>query len=216
MKVPWRTVCKDETSPFANLSGIETFEDGEEESNIHINIPQDPRDQSQDKFEVVLGDPKPSTSIVDPKNKCSITVENDVISALINVEKDEIEALQSEKNVFIPLSRTKQQKGKILVPWKVLPKSSDSVYANIDGKSTFISFHKSFWLLLGIVTIDDGESEAFIDLSLPQVPLADITETISVVIDQPLSSLAKLGYNRNCLVTVRHNQGKFLFVDDLF
>ena len=133
VKVPWRTVCKDETSPFANLSGIETFEDGEEESNIHINIPQDPRDQTQDKFEVVLGEPKPSTSIVDKNNKCSVKIMNDVIPAVLSLKRDKVEVLQSKGKVEIPLRRTEQKKGDILAPWKIIPQSADSVYANIAG-----------------------------------------------------------------------------------
>ena len=130
----WKTVCKDDNSPFANLSGVETFEDGEDESNIEIKIPQDPRDVTKDAFDVILGDPRPSTAVVDKNNKCSVTVENDVIPAIVNLEKDEIEVVQSEGKVELAVKRSEQKKGKIVVPWKVLPKSADSVYANITGK----------------------------------------------------------------------------------
>ena len=126
-------MCKDSSSPFADLSGTETFEKGEEESNIEIKIPQDPRDVTKDKFDVILGDPKPSTSQVPKKNKCNVTVENDVIPSVINIDLDELEVVQSEGSFEVPVRRSEQKKGKVVVPWKVVPKSSDSVYANIAG-----------------------------------------------------------------------------------
>ena len=133
MKVAWTTVCKDQNSPFANLSGVETFEKGEEESNIEIKIPQDPRDVTKDKFDVILGDPKPSTSIVDKNNKCSVTVENDVIPAVVSLDEEQVEVTQSDKTVELHVVRSVQKKGKIVVPWKILPESPDSVYLNISG-----------------------------------------------------------------------------------
>ena len=126
-------MCKDSGSPFADLSGTETFEKGEEESNIEIRIPQEPRDVQYDMFDVILDYCKPMTSQVDKNNKCLVTIENDVIPAVVNLEVGELSVVQSDREVELPVSRSDQLKGEIVVPWKVLPKSADSIYANIYG-----------------------------------------------------------------------------------
>ena len=126
-------MCKDSGSPFADLSGTETFEKGEEESNIEIRIPQEPRDVQYDMFDVILDNCKPMTSQVDKNNKCLVTIENDVIPAVVNLEVGELSVVQSDREVELPVSRSDQLKGEIVVPWKVLPKSADSIYANIYG-----------------------------------------------------------------------------------
>ena len=134
MKVEWKTVCKDDNSPFANISGVETFEEDEEESNIEIKIPQDARDVTKDVFDVILIDPKSPTATVKKNNKCVVSVQNDVVQSLISLDEDEVKAQQTDGKVQLTLSRSDQTTGKVVVPWKVLPDSPDSVYANIGGK----------------------------------------------------------------------------------
>ena len=133
VKVEWKTVCNDPNSPFVNISGVETFEEDENESHIEIKIPQEARNVTKDNFDIVLSDPKPSTSVVDKNNKCSVTVDNDVIEAVLQMTKGEVEAKQSDEKVVVPVERTEQMKGKVTVPWKIQPESSDSVYMNIGG-----------------------------------------------------------------------------------
>ena len=128
-------MCSSEDNPFYNLSGTETFKDGEEDSTIEIKIPQDTRDVTKDNFDVILSEPRPSTSIVDKNNKCQVVVENDVIPAVVSLESDEVEAKQSDGKIELVVARTEQLGGKVVVPWKVLPTSSDSVYVNMGGKS---------------------------------------------------------------------------------
>ena len=129
----WKTVCSSEDNPFHGLSGIETFKDNEEDSTIEIKIPQDTRDVTKDQFDVVLGEPRPSTATVDKNNKCQVVVENDLIPAIVTLESDELEAKQSDGKIELVVARTEQLGGKVVVPWKVLPTSSDSVYVNIGG-----------------------------------------------------------------------------------
>ena len=133
VKVEWKTVCNDPNSPFANISGVETFEEDENESHIEIKIPQEARNVTKDNFDIVLSDPKPSTSVVDKNNKCSVTVDNDVIEAVISLAEDSIKANQTDAKVDLLLRREKEHKGRINVPWKAIPQSSDSVYANLTG-----------------------------------------------------------------------------------
>ena len=133
VKVGWKTVCKDSTSPFANLRGVETFEKGEEKSHVEIKIPQDARGVTRDFFEITLDDPATTTTVIGKIKKCRVTVDNDVIPAVVSVEEKVMEVKQSEEKVKVPVRRSEQKKGKVVVPWKVLPKSSDSVYMNING-----------------------------------------------------------------------------------
>ena len=129
----WKVVSKDADSPFSGLSGVETFDKGEKESHIEIDVPQDPRDVTKDNFDIVLSDPKPSTSVVDKNNKCQVTVDNDVIEAVVNLDKDEVDAKQSDGKIELTVRRSEQLQGNVVVPWKVLPSSSDSVYTNLSG-----------------------------------------------------------------------------------
>ena len=132
-KVGWKTACKDPKSPFANLQGVETFEKGDEKSHVEIKIPQDARGVTRDFFEIFLDEPTPSTNILGKNKKCRVTVDNDVIPAVVTCEEREMEVKQSEEKVKVPVRRREQKKGRVVVPWKVLPESSDSVYMNING-----------------------------------------------------------------------------------
>ena len=72
MKVGWKTVTNDESSPFNNLKGVETFEEGDKTSTIEIPISQEPRDVNKDRFQVVLDQPQPRTSVVDENNQIQV------------------------------------------------------------------------------------------------------------------------------------------------
>ena len=87
VKIPWRTIVGDDQadSPYANLSGIETFEDGEKTSHIEVKIPQLPRECKQDLFEVVLSNPSSDVVQVDDNEKCSVVVKNNIGLCLIIV-----------------------------------------------------------------------------------------------------------------------------------
>lgn len=78
VRVPWKTVCLDSESPFANYSGIETFEDGDEKSHITMKIPQYPREENVDRFDVVLSPPKSVESVLGDTTSCSVAIENDI------------------------------------------------------------------------------------------------------------------------------------------
>ena len=78
VRVPWRTVSDDPESIFSNLSGVETFEDGDEVSVIRICIPVQPRETEQDRFDIELTKPKASDVVLGDKHSCSVAVENDI------------------------------------------------------------------------------------------------------------------------------------------
>ena len=72
--MPWKVKCRDPKSPYANLSGVETFCDGEETSHIHITVPQEPRDVTKDKFDVILEEPRPPVAMVARSNRFAVFV----------------------------------------------------------------------------------------------------------------------------------------------
>ena len=55
--------------------------------------------------------------------------------------------------------------------------------------------------------MDDGEDDGVIKVDLPQVPLSEVDEKVTVVIDEPHGAPAKLGRDRSCLVTIRRDKG---------
>ena len=76
--VPWKTLTSDDDSPYANLSGIETFNDGENISHIQINLPESPMNAEQHTFDIVLATPKEISSKLGDIPKRSVTVVNDI------------------------------------------------------------------------------------------------------------------------------------------
>ena len=79
VKVLWRTICKQEDSVFAGLSGVETFESGEKSSNIEINIPQEARESKQEVFDVVMSLQSPNATVmIDESERCSVVVKNNI------------------------------------------------------------------------------------------------------------------------------------------
>ena len=53
---------------------------------------------------------------------------------LIILTSDDKEVNQDEGVVKMNVERKKQKKGKILVPWKLLPQVEDSIYTDMKGK----------------------------------------------------------------------------------
>ena len=143
VKVGWKIFVEDdEFSPFLELGGSETFKDDESESHIHVKIPQDPRATPRDCFRVRLMKPKPSTCVVDEaKNACDVTVVNNVIAAVVELGEASAEVRQSDEKLKLPLCRSGEMRGKVTVPWKMVPESSDSVYMNVTGLWLMFSSH---------------------------------------------------------------------------
>ena len=154
IKVPWRIICESESSPFIGLSGVETFEDGEKDSNIEIKIPQLPRDTKQDIFDIVLSSPSSSTVQTDQSERCSVVVKNNIGEFIKKLSKNflNIQTLfllanarlsfaetsrvvnQSEGKLQLRVLREDQLRNEIILPWKVVPQSPDSVYVGIRGE----------------------------------------------------------------------------------
>ena len=114
---------------------METFEEGEEKSTIEIAIPQDPRGIVRDTFSLILLNPTTSTAVVGTNHSCNVTINNDVIPAVVSLDcDDELTVTQSDGVARVTVVREEQKKGRVVVPWKVLPRSFDSVYVNISGR----------------------------------------------------------------------------------
>jgi len=76
--VPWKTASSDPSSPYANLSGIETFENGDEVSHIKIPLPQQPRDLDEDAFNITLAQPKSAEAVLGEIGQCAVKIANDI------------------------------------------------------------------------------------------------------------------------------------------
>ena len=77
VKVSWTTLCDDE-SPYSNLSGVETFQDGEETTNIQMEFPELPLDHTMDQFSVVLSPIKSSNCKLGTNTQRPIEITNDI------------------------------------------------------------------------------------------------------------------------------------------
>merc|ERR1712096_220725 len=98
----------------------------------------------------------------------------------------------SDEKVTIPIERSEQMAGKVVVPWKIQPESSDSVYMNIGGE----------------VKLDDGDKEGEIVIEIPQLPLTNTEEKVTVVLEEPYGVPAKLGKNNSCVMSISHDKGE--------
>ena len=58
--------------------------------------------------------------------------------------------------------------------------------------------------------MDDGDGDGQIEINLPQLPMSEKSEVVSVVLDEPYGTPSKLGMARSCLLTVTHDRGKFV------
>ena len=56
--------------------------------------------------------------------------------------------------------------------------------------------------------LDDGDEDGKIKIDLPQLPLSNTEEKVTVVLEEPHGSPSKLGSDRSCLVTIRHDRGE--------
>ena len=61
--------------------------------------------------------------------------------------------------------------------------------------------------ITGEAVLESGEDSGIIEIKLPQFPLSNEEETVSVVIDEPSGVPAKLGSHRSCIMTVKHDRG---------
>ena len=94
---------------------------------------QDPRPVLKDNFKIILMKPKPSSSIIDADCSCDVTVVNDITPAVVEMLEEEVKVKQSDGELSLHVLRSEEMKGRVVVPWKILPESEDSVYMNVTG-----------------------------------------------------------------------------------
>ena len=79
VQVPWSVTSHTQDSPYQKLNGVETFEEGEKDSHIEIDVHKLPRNAVADKLAVVLGKPKSANAVLDDKtSRCDITINNNI------------------------------------------------------------------------------------------------------------------------------------------
>jgi hypothetical protein len=135
VEVHWQTVT-DDSSPFSNLRGVETFEDGEDASHIVVAIPEVPSYNEEDCFAIQLLQPKEESTVLanPPLDKLSVVVQNDIARPVVDLESTEMEVDQSEGKLELEVKRSKQKKGKVSIPWKLKPETEDSIYTGMKGE----------------------------------------------------------------------------------
>ena len=67
----------------------------------------------------------------------------------------------------------------------------------------------------GEVILQGGEVDGLIKVELPQAALSNTDENVSVILEEPHGSPSKLGPDRNCFVTIRHDRGKKYFIHSI-
>jgi len=192
VKVQWHTSNAADGSPFENQSGVETFEQDENLSHIKLSIPQAPRD-GDDEFDIVLQKPKESFAKLGEHSVCNVSVQNDIEPALINFGGYEPSSpsQRDDGKLQVTVGRSQNSSGKLTVPWKVIPHNPDSVYVGIKGEVTF----------------GDGDTEKEFTVNIPQVPLSEPIEEITIALDQPTGVPAKLGESSVFSVQIKHDLG---------
>ena len=65
-------------SPYFNISGTETFEDGDGVSNIKIELPQLPQISTTDSFKVMLVPPKAGNIRLGSISERTVEITNDI------------------------------------------------------------------------------------------------------------------------------------------
>ena len=169
IKVGWSTSCP-ESSPYFNLSGTETFEDGDGVSHIKMELPELPQASETDTFTVVL-----SARNLE-RNLCKlgsiferpVEIKNDVSYPVIELSSNDKTINQTDGTVDFLILRKKQSKGRIIVPWKLLPEDGDSIYSGVKGKCT----------------LEEGQVEGKITVQLSQNPLPQHEENFTFQLQQ--------------------------------
>ena len=64
----------------------------------------------------------------------------------------------------------------------------------------------------GEIKLDDDEKEGEIVIEIPQLPLSNTEETVTVVLEQPYGVPAKLGKNNSCKMSITHDKGTFYYI----
>ena len=57
-----------------------------------------------------------------------------IVPGLITFDEKSQEAVQSKGNALLKIIRLQSCEGRVVVPWKVVPDSPDSVYVGLAGK----------------------------------------------------------------------------------
>ena len=68
----------------------------------------------------------------------------------------------------------------------------------------------------GEVKLDDGEKGGEIVIEIPQLPLSNTEETVTVVLEQPYGVPAKLGKNNSCEMSITHDKGYYTLYQNFF
>ena len=110
-----------------------------------------------DEFSVTLVQPKISDAVLGEKSSCVVNVNNDIgkccwlrdfhgkvdtkrcaghfaAPGLITFDQPSHKVLQSKGKLPMKVSRLQSSDGRVIVPWKVVPDSPDSVYVGLVGK----------------------------------------------------------------------------------
>ena len=108
--VPWITESK--SPAFHDLKGVETFKDGEDDSHIEIDLPQDPTDEDVASFIVRLGEPT-GAAVLSELSSCQVNVHYDVMFSYLTFNDTEtITVRQTQESVEIPVIRKGSNSGK--------------------------------------------------------------------------------------------------------
>ena len=111
---------------------------------------------------------------------------------VIEIASSDIQVKQTDEVIIVKLKRTKQMIGKVLVPWRLVTETPDSVYSYVKGE----------------VVIEDSHQDGEIIIKLPQVPLPQKEEKFTVQLEKPKGFAASLGDNVTCNVHIQNDFGK--------
>ena len=109
--VPWFT--ESSSNALQNMKGVEMFRDGEEESHIEVELPQQAQDEDSASFIIKLHDPTGAAKLGETPT-CTVNVVFDVKSGIVGfTSKAAIKVKQSANNLSIPVARSGSKQGKI-------------------------------------------------------------------------------------------------------
>ena len=177
--VPWIAYTKPEP-----LSGMMKFEDQQEFEEIRIPFRQVYISDLAlvEEFEVEI---KPGTiyEIEDGRNKCHVTLDNDLGPGVIEFEDTEVKQTQSNGNLVIRLNRLERHLEEATVKWRIAAQPG----------SPFIG-------QVGTVQFESGDEHLDLVINVPDIPQDNPEEHFQIVLDQPIN--ASLGGKTKCDVTL--------------
>nr|XP_039274738.1 uncharacterized protein LOC120348632 isoform X3 [Styela clava] len=189
VRVPWTTKTDTDASYYADLNGVEVFENGEKKSHIEVQLSKVPSETDTDTFQIVLNEPRSPDAKLGDIQCCTIVIHNDIELPLVTFGDQEHKASQSESRTYITIKRIRHPTGRVIVPWKLVPDDPESPYAGIVGETV----------------LEDGETEGVAEIHLPQVPLDKPEDNVVVLLEDPIG--AKLADNAICKLSVNNDVG---------